>query len=719
MNADLNLVTQDPPSSRAAVRPRRPRPLDALVELTPWLEAVDTLLQQQLVRQQQRGDDRFDMQGIMRAPDEPETTESQSVLRWLETVDSDIPPVVLPEVVVGGRMAQLGERFGLSSVECGALILGLLPLMEPRYGALIAYLQGDEQGIWPTVDLALTVFCRRATERIASRVALTSSEAPLLRHGLMVSVERSGRLSDRGDAIYLRTAETVFRYLNGQAVGLPRILMDLGGWLPRADVDPSGATAGWDAIAERIGEFCFGPSSPTTPILLLQGGNGRESLITQLASESGYAAFGLNLNTLPENSQDAWEVILAALHVTRLTGSVLVLRQLADFEAQHDRLLEPLDQRLAEHGQPVIVLTSADEPVRGLTDVPRLMLNLPPRVAEDDVALMQTALQSMGHDDAADFALTGLLKRTRVNPDRLSHTLIEAEFYRTQRDTTAPLTEDDLYAALKVRAQQHFGRLAQRIEPRRRLKDLVASDALMEQLGEILAAIRQREALLRQGFADKIGYGTGISALFYGDSGTGKTMAAEVLAAELGLDLIRVDLATVVNKYIGETEKNLSKIFDLAVADTGVLLFDEADALFGKRSEVKDAQDRHANIEVSYLLQRLEQYPGLVVLSTNNRGHLDDAFTRRLTFMTYFETPDVALRERLWRAIWPAQVAVSEDIDWSRLARLTELTGAGIRNVALLASWLAAEAGRAVTLADIERAVRRELGKTGRLTPRF
>ena len=150
-----------------------------------------------------------------------------------------------------------------------------------------------------------------------------------------------------------------------------------------------------------------------------------------------------------------------------------------------------------------------------------------------------------------------------------------------------------------------------------------------------------------------------------------------------------------------------------------MLLFDEADALFGKRSEVKDAHDRHANIEVSYLLQRLEHYPGLVVLSTNNRGHLDDAFTRRLTFMTRFELPDAELRLKMWRAIWPTQISVASDVDWERLAQRTELTGAGIRNVALLASWLAAEAGRAVTQADIERAIRRELGKTGRLVPQF
>jgi SpoVK/Ycf46/Vps4 family AAA+-type ATPase len=172
------------------------------------------------------------------------------------------------------------------------------------------------------------------------------------------------------------------------------------------------------------------------------------------------------------------------------------------------------------------------------------------------------------------------------------------------------------------------------------------------------------------------------------------------------------------HKYIGETEKNLSKIFDLASADAGVLFFDEADALFGKRSEVKDAHDRHANIEVSYLLQRLERYPGLVVLASNNRSHLDSAFCRRLTFMLHFSFPDVAIRERIWRTIWPQQIALSSAINFSELARCVELTGGSIRNVALLSSWLAASEGAPqIECVHVERALRRELAKTGRMIP--
>ncbi|MGT0250495.1 ATP-binding protein [Burkholderia pyrrocinia] len=429
--------------------------------------------------------------------------------------------------------------------------------------------------------------------------------------------------------------------------------------------------------------------------------------------------FALNLEELPEDTDDAWQVLSAALHLTRLTGSVLMLQNISDLERHHPALVSGLDARLADHGQPVVVLAGDDGSHRSFARVTRISITLPARHRSSDANLIRAALLAQGHELDSQPDLDTLLMRTGINLDLLPQTLAEADLYRQLRDSVAPMDQEDLYRALRARSQQHFGRLAQRIEPRRRFDDLIADERLREQLVEILAAIRHRETVLEHGFAHKIAYGTGISALFYGESGTGKSMAAEVLAAELGVDLIRVDLSTVVNKYIGETEKNLSRIFDLASADTGVLLFDEADALFGKRSEVKDAHDRHANIEVSYLLQRLEHYPGLVVLSTNNRGHLDDAFTRRLTFMTRFEVPDVELRLKMWRSIWPTQIAVASDIDWERLAQCTELTGAGIRNVALLAGWLAAEAKRAVTQADIERAVRRELGKTGRLVPQF
>jgi len=206
----------------------------------------------------------------------------------------------------------------------------------------------------------------------------------------------------------------------------------------------------------------------------------------------------------------------------------------------------------------------------------------------------------------------------------------------------------------------------------------------------------------------------GITALFSGPSGTGKTMAAEVLATELGVDLFRVDLAGVVSKYIGETEKNLDRVFRAAEDANGIIFFDEADALFGKRSEVHDSHDRYANIEISYLLQKMEQFGGIAILATNLRGNLDAAFVRRLAFMVHFPFPDLASRRRIWETIWPDEVPLASEVDFGALAEVFPLSGGNIRNVALAAAFTAAHRGQPVQVRDLVAAARREYQKIGK-----
>ena len=201
------------------------------------------------------------------------------------------------------------------------------------------------------------------------------------------------------------------------------------------------------------------------------------------------------------------------------------------------------------------------------------------------------------------------------------------------------------------------------------------------------------------GFGRKLAQGKGVTALFAGPSGTGKTMAAEVIAGELGLDLYKIDLAGVVSKYIGETEKNLDRIFAAAEDANAILFFDEADALFGKRSEVRDAHDRYANIEIAYLLQKMEEYDGVAILATNLRSNLDEAFVRRLAFTVHFPFPDEADRRRIWRGIWPAATPLAADVDLDFLAAQFKLSGGNIKNIALAAAFLAAADGRPVAMA--------------------
>jgi hypothetical protein len=262
----------------------------------------------------------------------------------------------------------------------------------------------------------------------------------------------------------------------------------------------------------------------------------------------------------------------------------------------------------------------------------------------------------------------------------------------------------------REQARPRLEALAERIEPVAGWDDLVLPADEMEALREIAAQLRHRDRVYENwGFAAKSARGLGISALFEGPSGTGKTMAGEVLAGELGLDLYRIDLSQVVSKWIGETEKNLRRVFDAAELAEAILLFDEADALFGKRSQVKDSHDRYANIEVSYLLQKMEQYRGLAILTTNARDALDRAFLRRLRFIVKFPFPAADQREQIWRRVFPAAMP-AEGIEPELLARLN-VAGGGIRNIAVQAAFLAAEGDEPVGMAHLRRAAAREYAK--------
>ncbi|QTA89101.1 ATP-binding protein [Desulfonema magnum] len=271
----------------------------------------------------------------------------------------------------------------------------------------------------------------------------------------------------------------------------------------------------------------------------------------------------------------------------------------------------------------------------------------------------------------------------------------------------------DLWNACRFQTRQGMDGLARGITSNTGWDDLVLPEAQMKTLRNIAIHARHRQKVYEHwGFAAKLSRGLGITALFAGASGTGKTMAAEVLANELQLDLYRIDLSAVVSKYIGETEKQLRRVFDSAEAGGAILVFDEADALFGKRSEVKDSHDRHANIEVSYLLQRMEDYKGIAILTTNLKDALDTAFMRRIRFIVDFPFPDTEQRERIWQRIFPSDTP-TRDVDTARLSQLN-IPGGNIRNIALNAAFLAAEADKSVSMEHLLEAAQGEYAKMER-----
>ncbi|MEQ8959156.1 MAG: ATP-binding protein, partial [Coleofasciculus sp. C2-GNP5-27] len=282
----------------------------------------------------------------------------------------------------------------------------------------------------------------------------------------------------------------------------------------------------------------------------------------------------------------------------------------------------------------------------------------------------------------------------------------------TTDNQSSPLTTH-LWDICRIQSRPRLEDLAQRLEPTATWDDFVLPEPQLKLLKDMVTQVRQRVKVYTEwGFGHKSNRGLGISALFAGQSGTGKTMAAEVLANALRLDLYRIDLSAVISKYIGETEKNLRRIFDAAETGGAILLFDEADAIFGKRTQVKDSHDRHANVEVSYLLQRMEAYQGLAILTTNLKESLDQAFLRRIRFIVKFPYPDAASRAKIWERIFPKETPTKK-LDYARLGKL-QATGGNIRSIAMNAAFFAAEEGKPVTMQHLLDATKQECAKLER-----
>jgi SpoVK/Ycf46/Vps4 family AAA+-type ATPase len=307
----------------------------------------------------------------------------------------------------------------------------------------------------------------------------------------------------------------------------------------------------------------------------------------------------------------------------------------------------------------------------------------------------------------------------RFTPGQIRAVAQQAHSISLLRSGDRTLHSDDVREAARTLCSAQLQCLSQRVQLLFDWDDLVLPSRVLQQLREIASTVRLRHVVHAQwGFDAKTGKDAGVNVLFLGVSGTGKTMAASVLSRSLGLELYKIDLSSIVSKYVGETEQNLRRIFDEAEHSSAVLFFDEADALFGKRSEVKDAQDRYANIEVAYLLQKMEQFSGLAILATNLSRNIDSAFLRRMQHVVEFPFPDPAHRERIWRGMFPAAAPLGNDVDFPFLSRQFELSGGNIRNAVTAGAFLAAELEQPISMEHLVQAIGREMQKMGKLPSR-
>jgi SpoVK/Ycf46/Vps4 family AAA+-type ATPase len=598
---------------------------------------------------------------------------------------------------------RLASLFELGQFELDALLIAFAPEFDLRYERLYAYLQDDVTRKRPTIDLVLSLLCASATDRFACRTAF-ASDRPLISHGLVRLVSDPNQVHPPLLAQYVKPDEQIVRFLLGDA-GLDSRLAGCC-TVARTDSILSELAIPIEA-KQQLARIAASLSASTRACLWFHGprGAGKKRAVEALAREAGTALLVLDAgriatteleNTLQLALREAW-FRCAVLCVAR---AECWLR-----EPQAATLL-PGTVRAAQ----CTVVFASTEPL------PAEMLGLARPLAftiPDAAQRAQCWRKALAAREVQleDHAVAALADRFRLTPAQISSAVSDAVLRSTER---AP-TMTDLLAAARAQSGHALGEVADKIEPKATWDDIVLPPDAVAQLHELCARVDHHDRVFMEwGFARKLSRGRGTTALFSGGSGTGKTMAAEVIANALGLDLYRVDLARVVSKYIGETEKNLDRVFTAAEGANAILFFDEADALFGKRSEVKDAHDRYANIEISYLLQKMEEYEGVAILATNLVDNLDQGFTRRLAFHVYFPFPDEAARLRLWERAWSAETPLAPAVDRRVLARELRLSGGSIRNVALGAAFLAAGDGGVVQSSHVVRAVRREQQKSGR-----
>lgn len=593
-------------------------------------------------------------------------------------------------------LEQLCQIFGLSSFEREILLLCAGMEFDRNWGKLCADAQNQPQCNYPTFSLALSVSS-------SLDWGAFTPDAPLRRWRLLeIGAGNALTLSP------LRLDEQILHYLTGLHPLDER--SQQWGVLP---LHTEKLVPSHQALAEEMA-MCWVQASQENraiPVLQLCGSEilSKRSLAANVCHLLELQGYAVCANTLPSDIEQ--------LHVIRcLWEREWLLHQRVMFldcdrlESQSAEKENNITQLLDTLQAPVFV--SSIERRRPIQR-PLLTFDVRHPSPAEQRQVWQTALSELTP------SLNGQIDRL-VSHFNLSAATIEAiswQFKTKHSSNSVETVDNHLFSVLwdtcRAQARPRLDELVQPIPATAEWEDLVLPANELSVLRDIAAHLRQRSKVYEQwGFAGKGQRGLGISALFAGASGTGKTLAAEVLGNALHLDVYRIDLSAVVSKYIGETEKNLRRVFDAAEGGGVILLFDEADALFGKRTEVKDSHDRHANIEVSYLLQRMEAYRGLAILTTNLKASLDQAFLRRIRFIVQFPFPDVNQRTEIWRRIFPKQTPIA-DLDFQKLAKLN-VAGGNIRNIALNAAFLAADADEPVSMKHLLQAVKSEYIKLER-----
>jgi hypothetical protein len=618
-----------------------------------------------------------DTGGPKKASDK-EIAKAQQAMRELE--GGQPPPALL----------LLSQVLGVSAFDRNVLALCAAMELDTRIAPLCARVHDDAAKAYPTFALAFALFDDPDWSALSPQGAL--------RYWRLLEINQpDGRPLT---AAALRVDERIVNYLKGLNYlddRLSPLLDPLMVPLSEDGLPPSQQ----QRVDQILGRLRKSAPQDKPPIVELLGPDrvSKRLVAARVAAALGLHLQSMDLKALPAQSGDFDHFTRLWQRETRLLPIGLYLHVDTTGDGEKGLL-----HRFLAKNRCVVFVDRHDAGDDGLSH--RLAFEIAKPLPEEQADLWRMALQN--RTQAATARLAEQFSFNQAEILGLAATLL-AEYPEGQELPEAPL-----WLACREAARVGMDQLAQRIDAKATWPRLVLPDAQKRLLRRITEQVHQRNRVYEEwGFREVMNRGLGINALFAGESGTGKTMAAEVIANELHLDLYRIDLSAVVNKYIGETEKNLRRVFDAAEESGAILFFDEADALFGKRSEVKDSHDRYANIEINYLLQRMESYRGLAILATNMKSALDKAFMRRLRFIVEFPFPAAAERKEIWQKVFPAETPLADPLDYDFLARLN-LSGGSIHNVALNAAFQAAQAGGPVIMTQLLDAARIEFEKLER-----
>jgi hypothetical protein len=609
------------------------------------------------------------------------------------------------------RLVSLAERLGLERFDLDVLLLGLLAELDREAAPLFVRLAPESHGR-PTLGTALDILTPTFEARLAARARL-GPRAPLLRQSILhlVPADAEGRAPPLSRALVVD--EHISAFLQGDDALDPRLQPHVRLSQPHARLEELLLPE-----ALKAGLARFVTQSAPRFLVHLRGayGTGKRTTVEALCHLLGMPVLAADCAGLLSLGEEPFTAAVQLVgREARLHGAAIHwLGTDAVFEGS-PAVSTALLGALTGHPGPTFLSGSAAwEPTGIPGERPLIRVELPrPSAAEQ----AQLWTQALGEACAADMDLRLLTSTFRLTGGQIrdaAHTARSLARFRGERE--GRVTMPDLTAACRSRHGRKLTTLSRRVTAHQGWDSLVLPPDRKAALREFCLQLKHRTQVLGSwGFERKLGSGRPLAALFAGPPGTGKTLAAAVIAAELNVDLYHIDLSQVVSKYIGETEKHLAELFADAEAANAALFFDEADALFGKRTEVRDSHDRYANLETSYLLQRIDSYEGVVILASNFIKNIDEAFVRRLGFMIEFPMPGLPERLRIWREIWPPEVPLGPDLDFAFLAERIELSGGYIRNIALAAAFLAAEEGTPVGMSHLLHAARREYQKLGKV----